>query len=77
MNIIQTMSFPKIDIEVDSGDYLNDKKKYDAMSWADVTPVDSIGGFVATDKFGKDNLSKTQDNIRDRFCLCGDEEEVS
>lgn len=30
----------------------------------DIEPVDSWGGYVAVDKFAKDNLSKTQDNIQ-------------
>lgn len=32
-------------------------------------PVDAYGGYVAFEKFGKDNLTKTQDSIRDRFSL--------
>ena len=30
---------------------------------ADIDPVDAFGGYVAVDKYAKDNLEETQENI--------------
>lgn len=60
-----------MDRNVRADDYLNKPDKFKELEsyGIDCTPVDWNGGFVATDKFGKDNLSKTEDSIQERFGL--------
>lgn len=73
---MKTMSLPKIekrDIYVDSDKYLNDPEHAkDMEEYCKPIPVDLNKGFVPIDKFGSDNLEKTEENIGDRFSLGGD-----
>lgn len=45
--------------------YLKIKKA--SGDFADIDPVDMNGAYVAVDKYGKDNLEETQENINWRF----------
>ena len=58
-------------MKIQTDDYMLNKKHFDQMKkyGMECDPVDMNGGYVALDKFGTDNLSKTQDSIRERFDL--------
>jgi len=63
-------------MEVYAEEYLRNPGKYKKYSEMGISidPVDCNGGLVITDKLAKDNLPKTEENIRERFGLDVEEE---
>lgn len=60
--------YTKPTFNVSYDEYVQNPQRYKS-DWADYCPVDLNGAYVAADKTATDNLSKTQDNIQDRFNL--------
>lgn len=66
-------------MDVFADDYALDKNHIKKMAsyGMKIDPVDMNGGYVAFNKFGPDNLQRTQDNIRRRFELDVDDDSTS